>query len=230
MHILLAIVLTGCGQQAVPQSAGNPLPAARTNLPSSSEPKGSRQSSGRSAVPIMTVSSTATSWTPRGPVRDWQSIVIHHTASETGSVESIHQIHRERKDAAGNPWRGIGYHFVIGNGHGMDDGAIEATFRWREQLEGAHAGISRYNEQGVGICLIGNFEKHSPTEAQIVSLKKLIAWLSQEYDISVDQVKGHRDLKATACPGKFFPMKEFVDLSTVGKSSSPFTSMHARQL
>ena len=163
-------------------------------------------------------------------MRDWQSIVIHHTASETGSVESIHQIHRERKDAAGNPWRGIGYHFVIGNGHGMDDGAIEATFRWREQLEGAHAGISRYNEQGVGICLIGNFEKHSPTEAQIVSLKKLIAWLSQEYDISVDQVKGHRDLKATACPGKFFPMKEFVDLSTVGKSSSPFTSMHARQL
>ncbi|MCA9075136.1 MAG: N-acetylmuramoyl-L-alanine amidase [Planctomycetaceae bacterium] len=165
----------------------------------------------RSTVPVALVSPTATSWKPRGPVRDWQSIVIHHTATESGSVESIHRVHQQRTDAAGNPWRGIGYHFVIGNGQGMEDGAVEPTFRWRGQLEGAHAGVSRYNEQGVGVCLVGDFDQHPPTKAQLASLKLLIAWLTQEYGISFSQVKGHGQLKATACPGKFFPMEEVTD-------------------
>ena len=48
---------------------------------------------------------------------------------------------------------GLAYHFVIGNGDGMPDGEIEPTFRWREQIQGAHAGAGEYNEQGIGIAL-----------------------------------------------------------------------------
>ena len=46
----------------------------------------------------------------------WQYLVIHHSGTAAGSVASIHADHRRRVDAAGNPWLGIGYHFVIGNG------------------------------------------------------------------------------------------------------------------
>ena len=141
-------------------------------------------------------------WKPDVPPRTWNSIVIHHTATDQGDVASIHDAHLAKK------WLGIGYHFVIGNGNGMGDGEIEATFRWREQLHGAHAGDEDYNEHGVGVCLVGNFEKHSPTPQQMAAVKRLVATLKREYGISAERVIGHSEVKATACPGKHFPMAE----------------------
>ena len=97
---------------------------------------------------------------------------------------------------------------MIGNGNGMPDGRIEPTFRWREQLHGAHAGDEEYNEHGVGVCLIGNFEERSPTPQQLAAVKRLVATLKREYRISADRVIGHSEVKATACPGKHFPLAE----------------------
>ena len=53
-------------------------------------------------------------WKPSVPARHWSYIVLHHTASSHGSVESIHEAHLQRRDKNGNPWMGIGYHFVVG--------------------------------------------------------------------------------------------------------------------
>lgn len=142
------------------------------------------------------------SWKPTAQIRDWTSIVIHHTATEQGSVESIHETHVARE------WLGIGYHFVIGNGNGMSDGEIEPTFRWREQLHGAHAGSDEYNQHGIGIALIGNFDEQPPTAAQLAAIKRLVAVLKSEYHIDSEQVIGHGEVKATACPGKLFPLSE----------------------
>lgn len=151
-------------------------------------------------------------WRPTVASREWKYIVVHHTATHSGSVESIQMAHLKNKDKNGNPWLGIGYHFVIGNGEGMPDGAIEPTFRWRTQIQGAHAGSSNkdYNERGIGICLVGNFEKTPPTAAQRRSVKLLVQTLRSEYKISAGSVVGHKDIRASAteCPGKFFPMAE----------------------
>ncbi len=151
-------------------------------------------------------------WRPTVAAREWQYIVIHHTATNSGSVESINAAHLKNKDKSGNPWLGIGYHFVIGNGDGMSDGAIEPTFRWRTQIQGAHAGSTNkdYNERGIGICLVGNFEKTPPTAAQRKSVKLLVATLRAEYKVPMAAVVGHKDIRASAteCPGKLFPMAE----------------------
>ncbi len=147
-------------------------------------------------------------WIPDVASRDWRHIVIHHTATSRGSVESIHEAHLQRKDKSGNPWMGIGYHFVIGNGNGMPDGEIEPTFRWREQLHGAHAGSGIYNQHGIGIALIGNFDEAPPTPAQLAAVKRLVSTMKTEYGISSENVVGHSDIKATACPGRFFPMAD----------------------
>lgn len=141
-------------------------------------------------------------WKPNVAERDWKYIVLHHTATSRGSVESIHRTHLSR----GNSWLGIGYHFVIGNGNGMPDGEIEATFRWRQQLHGAHAGVGDYNQQGIGIVLVGNFDDRPPTAAQLTAIKRLVATLKAEYGIVAEKVVGHSDVKATACPGRFFPL------------------------
>ena len=147
-----------------------------------------------------------TPWMPSAEPRSWKYLVLHHTASEGGSVNSIHEAHLQRKDNQGRPWKGIGYHFVIGNGNGMADGAVEPTFRWREQMHGAHAGVADYNNLGIGIVLIGNFQTQPPSTAQLASLERLVTALSQEYGITTENVIGHNDVKATACPGRHFPL------------------------
>jgi hypothetical protein len=151
-------------------------------------------------------------WRPNVPPRNWTWIVIHHTASSHGSVESINAAHLQRRDRNGNPWRGIGYHFVIGNGNGMGDGEIEPTFRWRQQLPGAHAGEDEHNQHGIGIALVGNFELGPPTPAQMAAVTRLVAVLRARYGIEKGNVLRHSDIKATACPGKYFPMGDLTQL------------------
>jgi N-acetylmuramoyl-L-alanine amidase len=149
-------------------------------------------------------------WKPSVPPRHWTYIVLHHTASSHGSVESINEAHLKRRDKNGNPWMGIGYHFVVGNGNGMGDGEIEPTFRWRQQLQGAHAGEDEHNQHGIGIAVVGNFELGPPSPAQIASLSHLIRVLRVRYGIETTNIIRHSDIKATACPGKYFPLEEIA--------------------
>jgi N-acetylmuramoyl-L-alanine amidase CwlA len=125
------------------------------------------------------------SLTPRSKVLEY--IVIHHTASTAKeTVEQIHNFHINN-----NGWAGIGYHFYI-----RKDGTI---YRGRpEEYIGAHC--ENYNSVSLGICCEGNFEIEKPTDNQLKSLSELLQHLKQKYGNV--QVVGHRDLNATACPGK----------------------------
>jgi hypothetical protein len=67
---------------------------------------------------------------------------------------------------------------------------------------GAHT--EHHNTAAIGVVLVGNYEKVSPTAAQVASC----AWLLRECQrrgwlkrARLDG--GHRDLKGTACPGKY---------------------------
>ncbi len=139
--------------------------------------------------------------------RRWKHIVIHHSFTESGNEEIFDNYHRNH-----NGWLGVGYHFVIGNGYGSDDGAIEVTFRWEKQLQGAHAGVREYNEHGIGICLVGNFEHGHPTQKQMASLVALVNYLQERCHIPTSHVLLHRHIKNTACPGKNFPFYRFISL------------------
>ena len=119
--------------------------------------------------------------------------IIHHSASADVPASTIHQWHLNQG------WSGIGYHFVI-----RPNGEIE---RGRaENLIGAHAG-EKGNPDSIGIVLTGNFETGKPTTAQIDSL----VWLLKDYlfpRYGVKPVMGHKDVMATACPGRNFPWAE----------------------
>jgi hypothetical protein len=139
-------------------------------------------------------------WIPNAdaPPRPWKWIVIHHSATATGSAAMFDKMHREKG------WDELGYHFVIGNGTLTGDGQVEVGPRWPIQKHGAHAKTpdNRFNDYGIGICLVGNFEETHPTPAQMRSLAKLVAFLMHRYDIPLECVIGHRDTKATECPGR----------------------------
>lgn len=149
--------------------------------------------------------------------RTWNHIVIHHSASETGSADSFHKYHLSKG------WEGLGYHFVIGNGTGSGNGEVEVGYRWRQQQRGAHAGNLEYNEHGIGICLVGDFESGQPTQRQIASLRSLVRFLQSKCNISTVEVIGHDDVpgKKTRCPGAHFPMSSFRQSLSGSASSVP---------
>jgi len=138
-------------------------------------------------------------WTPSAPARPWRWIVIHHSASPSGSMAIFDKEHKAKG------WDGVGYHFVIGNGTNSGDGQIEVTPRWPIQKWGAHAKTpdNRFNEYGIGICLVGNFDIERPSPAQLRSLSRLVAFLSHTYRIAPANVIGHGETKATHCPGRY---------------------------
>lgn len=144
-------------------------------------------------------SSAPRSWVPMAAARPWRWIVIHHSATPMGSVAEFDKVHRAKG------WDECGYHFVIGNGNGAGDGEIQVGPRWPKQKWGAHAKTpdNRYNEYGIGICLVGNFENSRPTQKQLAAVAKLTAYLMEKYGISAGNIVGHQDTgKQTACPGR----------------------------
>lgn len=146
-------------------------------------------------------------WTAfSGAERSWRWIVIHHSDDTEGACEKYDQMHRAKG------WDGCGYHWVIGNGTQSGDGEIEIGPRWRIQMHGAHAKTpdNRFNDYGIGVVLVGDFETGGrPTARQYEALLTLTRWLMARYGISADRVLRHSDCKATACPGKLFPWSKF---------------------
>ncbi len=152
-------------------------------------------------------------WYPPTRVeKPWQAIVIHHSVTKTGNAAAFDSYHKQKG------WKGVGYDFVIGNGGGTNDGQIEVTFRWRDQITGAHVkGTPRNwaNEDAIGICLVGDFRETQPTYGQMQSLVKLIRFLQKRYKIPQSRIYGHRETPGytgkTTCPAKF-PMKKLKRL------------------
>jgi len=138
--------------------------------------------------------------------RRWDYIVIHHSFTRSGSEAIFDRYHKQKG------WLGVGYDFVIGNGNGSPDGAIEVTFRWETQIQGAHAGVDEYNQHGIGICLVGDFENGYPTPKQMDSLVGLVNYLQERCHIPTSHLLLHRNIKSTRCPGRNFPLYRFLSL------------------
>lgn len=144
---------------------------------------------------------------PNKADRPWKYVVLHHSATPTGSYDTIDAEHRKVLG-----FDGCGYHFVIGNGTGSGDGQIEVSQRWVNQKHGVHcrnARKSEIDEYGIGICFIGDFNNAPPTARQVAAARSLIAYLSRKYEIADDNVETHAHLAATptVCPGKHFPFE-----------------------
>lgn len=129
---------------------------------------------------------------PLVPRKDTKRIVIHHTVSGDRPAHTFHDEHLAKPR-----WGGLGYHYII-----RADGTIE---RGRPELvRGVHAPAA--NADSIGVALTGNFETRPPTTAQMNAL----VWLVRDIRTRLGDlpVVGHRDVTATACPGRLFPWTE----------------------
>lgn len=134
-------------------------------------------------------------------------IVLHHMAG-FGSADAIHRTH------INNGRSGIGYHFFV-----RRDGSI---YRGRPiDTIGAHA--SGANSNSVGVCFEGDYSKNNDMpETQKKAGKEIVAYLKGLYPTA--QIKKHKELSATDCPGKYFP---FDEISGVKASTNKPTTTTA---
>ncbi len=137
----------------------------------------------------------------------WTHLVVHHRGIEDGNAKAYDGAHRRR-----GMENGLAYHFIIGNGRDSGDGQIEVGPRWTRQIHGGHVRSDFMNEHGIGICMVGNFEKRSPGKRQLASLHALLEHLRGEGlpGSAAAKVTVHRwvDRNHTVCPGKKFPYSE----------------------
>lgn len=152
---------------------------------------------------------------PRNPLASWapspnvgerraQLIVVHFTGDE--SVQ--HSLKTLRTGNSGNP---VSAHYVIGG-----DGHIYQLVA--DSMRAWHAGVGRWgtitdvNSASIGIELDNN--GRTPfAPAQISSLLRLLADLTDRLRISPSQVIGHEDFAPTrkSDPGPLFPWKQLAD-------------------
>ena len=130
-------------------------------------------------------------------MRDIKYIIIHHSAtSPPNDIDTAKNIiKRQMEDYnAGkiiSPYTNTYHYMITANGE---------VVPWIcECSVSGHCGNDDINKISIGICLLGNFQKETPTENQYKTLLKKLKELYNKYRFK--DILGHRDIIETECPG-----------------------------
>ncbi len=128
--------------------------------------------------------------------------MVHHSVTvTTTTVAEIDRMHRARGYAQ------IGYHFWVFVG---GDGRWHVRHGRPLTLAGAHAGVARWNRDAIGICIAGCYHpgftiSRRLSESDYAQVLAILLHVLATYRIPPTHVLRHRDVRATACPGDWFP-------------------------
>lgn len=136
-------------------------------------------------------------------------IVVHHTATSNGTAttqaaafslaRSIQNYHMNS-----NGWSDTGQQFTVSRGGYAMEGRHQSLSRLRSGtsfMQGAHVGAGTVNSSSIGIENEGIYTSVAPPAALYNRLVELCAYICDKYGIASNQIFGHRDFMATACPG-----------------------------
>jgi len=164
-----------------------------------------------------------------------QAAFVHHTADRNNytraqvpaMVRAMYAYHVKSRG-----WCDLGYNFLVDR-FGR---AFEGRFGGAQlPVLGAHTG--GFNSNSFGVALIGNFERAAPAQAMLERTARVIAWkMDANYRSPLATivlggkrlytVSGHRDTKATACPGnqlynRLRWLKQRINVLIGGSVSTP---------
>lgn len=141
-------------------------------------------------------------------------VVIHHTAGSNtytaaqaaGLVRSYQAYH-----VKGHGWCDIGYNFLVDRFGRVYEGRKGGMLK---QVRAAHSGVDAVNQWATGISMMGNFETVAPSDAMKSAVVRLVGWRLKFFGAApkgtyvaggkrYNVITGHRDVKSTACPGKY---------------------------
>lgn len=138
-------------------------------------------------------------------------ILVHHTAGKNVtdySKEHAFKLARAIQDShIDRNFGDSGQHFLVTRGGHIAESrhrTLETLATRNSFVHGAHA--SGANAFSIGIEHEGTYTDELPTEALWASMIDLLAYLCQQYDIPLNNIRGHRDFTMTECPGhKLYP-------------------------
>jgi len=134
-------------------------------------------------------------------MRKIDEIIIHCTATPERRDVTMAELRRWHK-ARG--FSDVGYHYVIARNGEVMAGRKEETI-------GAHC--EGHNAHSIGVCYVGGCNKNGKpkdtrTEAQNASLVALLSKLLSYYSLTVNDIHGHNEYAAKACPS--FNVQEYL--------------------
>jgi hypothetical protein len=136
-------------------------------------------------------------------------IVVHHTVSpgnnEDYSLAHALQISRDIQDFHMDTrgWIDTGQQFTNSRGGFVTEGrhrSLEILRGGTRHVQGANVG--NHNSECIGIENEGLYSTVDVTQALWDSLVRLIAYIADQYGITPEFIKGHRDFNSTECPGQ----------------------------
>ena len=167
--------------------------------------------------------------------RTLTTAIVHHTAGAEPStpaqsaaiVRGVYLYH-----VRGNGWDDVGYNFLVD--------------RFGQVFEGRYGGVERnvigahsqgFNTGSVGISLLGNYARRSPSPAAKSAITRLLAWRLDVAHVDprsnapvvsggnpryrkgtplfLRAVSGHKDTGFTTCPGRLY-----ADLNSIASSAA----------
>lgn len=141
-------------------------------------------------------------------------ITIHHTAGLNvrplwpAPLERIRCIRLARaiqRDHIKRGWADSGHHFLVTRSGIVLEGRQGTLVAAKAGcvIQGAHAGVTQVNRTRFGIEVEGLYTTGPIPEKQFVALAELCAHLAYWGEFQSQEIDGHRDHKATECPGEF---------------------------
>jgi len=128
--------------------------------------------------------------------KDTIGIVLHHLDANNAGIKEVHQWHLKQG------WEGIGYHFIV-----RFNGVIE----WSRGIDTFGIHTLNNNHNTIGIAFEGKYEElKSMPDEQFKSGVELIKYVKSHYHKNLT-VKQHKDYRATACPGRYFPFTKMLE-------------------
>ena len=142
-------------------------------------------------------------WKAESPGRGMRShqiehVTVHHTGPPPwyGSPAAPAYLRQIQAFHTGGErgWPDIAYHLLIDLAGGVWEG---------RPLGFAGDSATAYDPAGHAlIAVLGDYDVQAPNTAQIDALATTTRWLLEAYSLDAEAIGGHRDLAATACPGR----------------------------
>ncbi len=133
--------------------------------------------------------------------RKWSAIVIYESGPNIRPVDRLTTTQASRELGP------LIYHFVIDDGHNDPNQTIQASYRWRQQLDSAAAsGAHRdwYNHHAISICLVGDSHRRRLDQNQMRHLGDLIQRLQRRFNIPPHLVRLHSEIDSGVSTGQYF--------------------------
>ncbi len=142
------------------------------------------------------------------PIKEkWRGIVIHHSDTMDGDKKDWEAIRRYH--VYNNHWKDIGYHFGVENISKKLEYQIGRPLHWN----GAHC--IGFNQNFLGICLVGDYDNISPSQDQYDYIKGLILLIKKYFlirDILLhrEAIEIYRNEPIKTCPGIKFDKNKIL--------------------